>query len=112
MDPLSPDEFQNRSQSFLAWFKSLPGATFDDRLCITDLRDRSAGRGISEWTSFLMSTPVVDVLALLTIYSRSGRHPTRYGLVHNSAALNTECRQFGVVQEASPALYPGTRHKP
>jgi len=48
MDSLWPEEFSNQSQNFLAWFKSLPGATFDDRLCIADLRDCNAGRGISE----------------------------------------------------------------
>ncbi|KAH8895506.1 SET domain-containing protein [Thozetella sp. PMI_491] len=38
--------FDQQSQSFLDWFKSLPGATFRDDIIITDLRHRQAGRGI------------------------------------------------------------------
>ncbi|KAF6823205.1 set domain protein [Colletotrichum musicola] len=39
-------DFQAKSQSFLAWFKSLPGATFHDDIEIVDLRGQNAGRGI------------------------------------------------------------------
>ncbi|KAK2672529.1 hypothetical protein RAB80_012608 [Fusarium oxysporum f. sp. vasinfectum] len=38
--------FDGTSESFLRWFKSLPGATFSDAIKIVDLRDRNAGRGI------------------------------------------------------------------
>lgn len=40
--------FEAQSQSFLTWFKSLPGSTFDDNLSLADLRFRNAGRGIGE----------------------------------------------------------------
>ncbi|KAF0320688.1 set domain protein [Colletotrichum asianum] len=40
------DEFQTKSQGFLAWFKSLPGATFHNDIEIVDLRGQNAGRGI------------------------------------------------------------------
>ncbi|CAI0648648.1 unnamed protein product [Colletotrichum noveboracense] len=40
------DEFQTKSQGFLAWFKSLPGATFHNDIEIVDLRGHNAGRGI------------------------------------------------------------------
>lgn len=42
------DEFQTKSQGFLAWFKSLPGATFHNDIEIVDLRGQNAGRGISK----------------------------------------------------------------
>lgn len=41
--------FEAQSQSFLAWFKSLPGSTFNDDLLLADLRIRNAGRGIGEF---------------------------------------------------------------
>ncbi|TEA12438.1 Ribosomal lysine N-methyltransferase 4 [Colletotrichum sidae] len=42
----SDGEFQTKSQHFLAWFKSLPGAAFHDDIQIVDLRGQHAGRGI------------------------------------------------------------------
>lgn len=39
-------DFNSQSQQFLAWFKSLPGATFHEAIQLVDLRDRQAGRGI------------------------------------------------------------------
>lgn len=42
------DDFSDRSQKFLAWFKSQRGATFHDEIEITDMRHRHAGRGIGE----------------------------------------------------------------
>ncbi|KAF5013437.1 hypothetical protein FDECE_549 [Fusarium decemcellulare] len=38
--------FNEASDRFLLWFKSLPGASFSDAIKIVDLRDRNAGRGI------------------------------------------------------------------
>ncbi|KYK60799.1 SET domain protein [Drechmeria coniospora] len=38
--------FQERTDNFLRWFKSLPGAFFSDAIEIVDLRARNAGRGI------------------------------------------------------------------
>lgn len=39
-------DFERRSQAFLGWFRSLPGATFHQDIKIADLRPRNAGRGI------------------------------------------------------------------
>lgn len=39
-------DFQAQTNTFLNWFKSQEGATFDSRLQLTDLRERGAGRGI------------------------------------------------------------------
>ncbi|KAF5580208.1 ribosomal n-lysine methyltransferase 4 [Fusarium pseudoanthophilum] len=44
---MASTNFDGTSESFLQWFKSLPGATFSDAIKIVDLRDRNAGRGIS-----------------------------------------------------------------
>lgn len=42
------DDFHAATKNFLTWFKSV-GADFrDDLLEIKDLRDRGAGRGISQ----------------------------------------------------------------
>ncbi|KND92016.1 Ribosomal lysine N-methyltransferase 4, partial [Tolypocladium ophioglossoides CBS 100239] len=38
--------FNDRTDSFLQWFKNLPGATFSDAIGIADLRCRDAGRGM------------------------------------------------------------------
>ncbi|KAI5918865.1 SET domain-containing protein [Camillea tinctor] len=43
---MSDPAFDAKSASFLNWFKSWPGATFHPDIRITDLRGRSAGRGI------------------------------------------------------------------
>lgn len=39
-------EFEQATESFLAWFKSVGGEFRDDLIRIKDLRDRNAGRGI------------------------------------------------------------------
>lgn len=39
-------EFDQRTNSFLSWFKSLEGASFSDAIQIVDLRSKNAGRGI------------------------------------------------------------------
>ncbi|CAG9979694.1 unnamed protein product [Clonostachys byssicola] len=39
-------EFDQRTTSFLSWFKSLEGASFSDAIQIVDLRSKNAGRGI------------------------------------------------------------------
>ncbi|KAJ2891614.1 set domain protein [Zalerion maritima] len=46
MSRIQASEFEAKSQKFLHWFKSLPGATFHDHLDIRDLRFQEAGRGI------------------------------------------------------------------
>lgn len=46
-------DFNSQSEQFLAWFKSLPGATFHESIQLVDLRDRQAGRGIGK-LSFLL----------------------------------------------------------
>ncbi|KAM5344746.1 hypothetical protein ACJ41O_010608 [Fusarium nematophilum] len=43
---MDSSSFNEASEKFLLWFKSLPGATFSDAIKIVDLRDRNAGRGI------------------------------------------------------------------
>ncbi|KFA64236.1 hypothetical protein S40285_06765 [Stachybotrys chlorohalonatus IBT 40285] len=43
---MSGQDFDQRTENFLTWFKSLPGATFSDSIQIQDLRGRGAGRGI------------------------------------------------------------------
>jgi SET domain-containing protein 6 len=42
------DEFQQTTDRFLAWFKSVGGDFRDDLLEIKDLRAKGAGRGIGE----------------------------------------------------------------
>lgn len=42
------NEFEDKTEQFLQWFKSLPGATFREDLEIRDLRSQGAGRGISK----------------------------------------------------------------
>lgn len=39
-------DFDARTQTFVEWFKALPGATFSDGIEVVDLRSRGAGRGI------------------------------------------------------------------
>ncbi|KAL1311881.1 hypothetical protein AAFC00_001953 [Neodothiora populina] len=39
-------DFESKSATFLDWFKSQPGSTFDSRIKITDLRSKGEGRGI------------------------------------------------------------------
>nr|XP_036577657.1 set domain protein [Colletotrichum truncatum]KAF6784691.1 set domain protein [Colletotrichum truncatum] len=58
------DEFQTKSQSFLAWFKSLPGATFHDDIQIVDLRGQNAGRGIII-NNFLVATKDIPAETVL-----------------------------------------------
>jgi len=41
-------EFSQATQTFLNWFKSLPGSTFHDDIKIEDFRGKNAGRGIGE----------------------------------------------------------------
>ncbi|KAF6824787.1 set domain protein [Colletotrichum plurivorum] len=61
-------DFQAKSQSFLAWFKSLPGATFHDDIEIVDLRGQNAGRGIK--THFFQSSVVTkDIPAETTLFT-------------------------------------------
>ncbi|KAI0123421.1 SET domain-containing protein [Xylariales sp. AK1849] len=43
---MAPAAYNARTESFLDWFKALPGATFHTDIGIQDLRDRNAGRGI------------------------------------------------------------------
>ncbi len=38
--------FSQKSENFLAWFRSLPGATFHEDVSVRDLRHQNAGRGI------------------------------------------------------------------
>ena len=47
-DKMEEKDFGAQSQSFLTWFKSLPGSTFNDALSLEDLRIHNAGRGIGE----------------------------------------------------------------
>lgn len=42
------NDFQAATDRFLAWFKSVGAEFRDDLLEIRDLRERDAGRGISE----------------------------------------------------------------
>ncbi|KAI0141607.1 SET domain-containing protein [Xylariaceae sp. FL1272] len=43
---MSDPQFEQRSASFLSWFKAQPGATFHPDIEIQDFRNRAAGRGI------------------------------------------------------------------
>ena len=38
--------FNGLTDSFLQWFKAIPGSEFSDDIEIVDLRARNAGRGI------------------------------------------------------------------
>lgn len=47
-------EFKQRSDAFLSWFKSQPGATFHDNIEICDLRGANRGRGIGKFTELTL----------------------------------------------------------
>jgi hypothetical protein len=46
MHKMETTDFNQESQAFLAWFKSLDGAFFNPNIEIRDLRNQHAGRGI------------------------------------------------------------------
>ena len=50
------DGFSAKSQAFIDWFVSQPGATLDPRVSLTDFRARGAGRGLSEFACFTFLT--------------------------------------------------------
>lgn len=41
-------DFAQRTENFLQWFRSLPGATFHENIQIQDLRSQGAGRGVGK----------------------------------------------------------------
>lgn len=43
---MSDEDFQKKSEAFLAWFKAQPGTQFHPNLKVVDLRSGNAGRGI------------------------------------------------------------------
>lgn len=48
IDGPTDDDFSQRTQIFLQWFRSLPGATFHEGIQIQDLRSQGAGRGVGK----------------------------------------------------------------
>ncbi|KAI0007353.1 SET domain-containing protein [Xylariaceae sp. FL0662B] len=58
---MAESTFNAKSESFLNWFKALPGATFHSDIKIEDLRERGAGRGI------VATTNIPEDAVLLTI---------------------------------------------
>lgn len=48
-DTVPVGDFEQQTQKFLEWFMSQPGATFHKDIKLVDLRDKSAGRGISKF---------------------------------------------------------------
>lgn len=45
---MTQQTFDQKTSEFLSWFRAQPGTTFHDDIEVRDLRDRGAGRGISE----------------------------------------------------------------
>lgn len=48
IDGPTDDEFFQRTENFLQWFRSLPGATFHENIQIQDLTSQGAGRGVGK----------------------------------------------------------------
>ena len=54
-------DFQAKSQTFLAWFRSQPGATFHSAIELSDLRERNAGRGVIAVTDIPAETDLFTI---------------------------------------------------
>lgn len=48
IDGPTDDDFSQRTENFLQWFRSLPGATFHENIQIQDLTSQGAGRGVGK----------------------------------------------------------------
>jgi SET domain-containing protein 6 len=77
---MSDDDFQKKSEAFLAWFKAQPGTQFHPNLKIVDLREDNAGRGIVANDSIEPNTDLFtiprDIVITKENSSLFNRHPT------------------------------------
>lgn len=91
---MSDEDFQTKSEAFLAWFKAQPGAQFHPSLNIVDLRHGNAGRGI------MATSPIGPDANLFTIprdivitrenSSLFKRHPTIFDRFHEVQGIEDE----------------------
>lgn len=93
--------FEAQSQSFLAWFKSLPGSTFNDDLLLADLRIRNAGRGIGEFLPICLSMVTTPTN---TPPSRKGQHPCKHPTLHHPPPGCHKHLNLQSVGETTPPL--------
>jgi len=52
------DDFQQKSAGFVDWLRHIPNASISDKIALTDLRARGAGRGVGVY--YLDGAPLVQ----------------------------------------------------
>lgn len=72
VDSDANSRFLGRTLNFLNWFQALPGATFHKDIAIEDLRERNAGRGISD--TLFQYPPVLRYIFTDSKHSRQSRY--------------------------------------
>lgn len=66
-----PDDFQKLSDNFLSWLTRSPGATVSPKICIADLRNQGAGRGVGELSLSVQSYIDIQAISCLLTGARS-----------------------------------------
>ncbi|KAF7552245.1 hypothetical protein G7046_g7478 [Stylonectria norvegica] len=76
--------FDEASEKFLRWFKSLPGATFSAAIKIVDLRHQNAGRGIVALEDIAAETTLFEIPRQSIINVETSELPSKLPDVFNN----------------------------
>ncbi|KAK7209155.1 hypothetical protein V2G26_016333 [Clonostachys chloroleuca] len=92
-------EFDQRTNSFLSWFKSLEGASFSDAIQIVDLRSKNAGRGIVATQDIPADTTLFEIPRKAIINVQTSELPSKL-----PAVFDPESEAMDVDGDVSPQL--------
>jgi SET domain-containing protein 6 len=88
------EDFQTKSETFLAWFKIQPGTQFHPNLKVVDLRQNTAGRGIVATTSIEADADLFTIPRDIVITKENSslfkRHPTIFDRLSEVEGIDYE----------------------
>lgn len=96
-------DFDSKSQTFLSWFKSQPGATFDPRITLTDLRAQHAGRGIIANADIPAETELFNIPRRSVLSIENSDISKKLPQIFSTLRLLQEGKQSGNAEESKDA---------